>query len=591
MAKTLSRATTVGDVRAFIWALATLGLGGASAAVAYWAPPVISERIVEADVRADAVLWHRRLITMLENGAETFVRGDVTDEDRGYLSTISNASDVYRLMLFTKDGAVFWSTRETDIGTVSEQGYFHDTVMAGEVYYKTDLKPYSEIDNAAMHTLTGPDNIGENHHVAEIYTPVIFDGEVVGAVEFYKEYNATRTVLVDRLRYSIALVGVLLTLVTGISTFLISRVSRRQRELARERRSQEKENLEIQMRLVREVTLLGELNEWLQSSSSLEELFEMVSRYLAHILPESEGEIYIYSNSRDVLDGGASWNGATVPPHIRPGDCWGLRRGRHYHYGESEVNFACDHTDAGDTRPYFCFPILARGETVGLMHLRAKSEASTEEFMASRKLAQLCAEQISMAISNVRMRDELHDQSVRDPLTGLFNRRHLTEMLRRALDKAMREVSSVAVISVDIDHFKKFNDTYGHDAGDMVLRAVSQTLARIVDGDELACRMGGEELLVLLPGANLDDASVRAEAIRQAIEAVSVHYGEKTLPSITVSIGVAACPEHGQSPQDLIRAADDALYRAKDGGRNRVEVATTVRDGAPDPAPVRVANL
>jgi diguanylate cyclase (GGDEF)-like protein len=330
--------------------------------------------------------------------------------------------------------------------------------------------------------------------------------------------------------------------------------------------------MDEQLRLAREVKLLGELNEWLQSSRSLDELFDMVSKFMTHILPNAEGSVYVYSNSRDVLDGWASWNGGDHKDHIHPDSCWGLRRGRVYEYGSGEVTFVCEHAEPHDGRPYFCFPILAHGETVGLMHLRAHS-ADCENFAANKKLARMCAEQISMAISNVQMRDQLHDQSVRDPLTGLFNRRHMTDSLRKGISRCQSQGSRLSLIAIDVDHFKKFNDNHGHDAGDMVLRAVGSVLEQACDGDEVACRPGGEEFTLILPDTTPEDALTRAELVRQAVEEVTVRYGEKALPRVTISIGVSHYPSHGTMPQDLMRAADEALYEAKARGRNQVYVA------------------
>ena len=226
----------------------------------------------------------------------------------------------------------------------------------------------------------------------------------------------------------------------------------------------------------------------------------------------------------------------------------------------------CGHAEPHDGRSYLCIPVLAHGETVGLMHLRAREGKSVEDFKEGRRLAQMCAEQISLAIANVRMRDQLQDQSIRDPLTGLYNRRHLTDSLRRALSARQRTNAPVAVVAIDVDHFKRFNDNHGHDAGDMVLRAVGTALTQNCDRDEVACRIGGEELMVLLPATGVEEAMAKAEAIRAAVEAVTVRYGEKTLPRVAISLGVAVAPDHGTLPQDLMRVADDALYKAKAAG-------------------------
>jgi diguanylate cyclase (GGDEF)-like protein len=361
-------------------------------------------------------------------------------------------------------------------------------------------------------------------------------------------------------------------LAMGLVSLAIFRTNQKQMRALSRKSDLERKLMDEQLRLAREVKLLGELNEWLQSSRSLDELFDMVSKFMTHILPNAEGSVYVYSNSRDVLDGWASWNGGDHKDHIHPDSCWGLRRGRVYEYGSGEVTFVCEHAEPHDGRPYFCFPILAHGETVGLMHLRAHS-ADCENFAANKKLARMCAEQISMAISNVQMRDQLHDQSVRDPLTGLFNRRHMTDSLRKGISRCQSQGSRLSLIAIDVDHFKKFNDNHGHDAGDMVLRAVGSVLEQACDGDEVACRPGGEEFTLILPDTTPEDALTRAELVRQAVEEVTVRYGEKALPRVTISIGVSHYPSHGTMPQDLMRAADEALYEAKARGRNQVYVA------------------
>ena len=357
-------------------------------------------------------------------------------------------------------------------------------------------------------------------------------------------------------------------------------------------RDQEEAEAQQQRDLNREIKLLSELNEWLQSSSSLDELFNMVDKFLTKLLPDCSGAIYVYSNSRDVLDGACAWNGAKLEAHIRPDECWGLRRGRPYVFGDNVVNFSCDHVEPHDDSAYICLPILAHGETVGLMHLTPAGDAKGEAFLKQRKLAQMAAEQISLAIANTRMRDELHNQSIRDPLTGLYNRRHFIEVLRKNIETSKHKGHPVSLVSIDVDHFKKFNDNHGHDAGDMVLRAVGSVLEQACDGDQLPCRLGGEEFMVLLPESSQELAVETAEKLRVAVEAISVRYGEKTLPRITISLGVAAYPKHGSLPQDLMKSADDALYASKAGGRNQVTVAASHTDdgndlGADEEAAVR----
>ncbi len=334
-------------------------------------------------------------------------------------------------------------------------------------------------------------------------------------------------------------------------------------------------------RLNRETGLLSALNVWLQSCSTLHELYEMVSSFLAKLLPSCPGSLFIYANSRDVLESAKAWNGGRVVPTMQPEDCWALRRGRSYTYGEEEIGFVCAHVGPGHTQRYCCIPILAHGETIGLLHLefpeseRTGDAAVDDALMAEqRRLAIACAEQISLAIANVKLRDRLRDQSIRDPLTGLYNRRYLLETCRREFARAIRSNTGVGMLSIDIDHFKKFNDDYGHDAGDMVLREVGNCLETMFRAGDVPCRFGGEEFVVILPGADATAAARRTENLRVGIQALAVRYLDQDLPRITISIGVAAFPGAGDTPEAILKAADDALYRAKAHGRNRVELAS-----------------
>ncbi len=334
----------------------------------------------------------------------------------------------------------------------------------------------------------------------------------------------------------------------------------------------------------RETRLLSDLNEWLQSCNSLGELYRMVAEFLGRLLPGCAGSLYIYANSRDVLESAKAWNGGKMMPAMHPDDCGGLRRGRPYTFGENEIDFRCSHVDPSVQSEYCCIPILAHGETIGLLNLEFRcasgsesgsdGEKSHKEANAEqRRLGLVCAEQISLAIANVKLRDQLRDQSIRDVLTGLFNRRYMLETCRREFSRAARAGQSISILSIDIDHFKKYNDNHGHDAGDMVLRAVGNCLENLFRNEDIPCRFGGEEFVVILPGADADAALRRAEQLRSKTEEIVVRYLEKNLPRITVSIGVAVFPEAGDNPQAVLKGADEALYRAKEKGRNRVELS------------------
>jgi len=331
-------------------------------------------------------------------------------------------------------------------------------------------------------------------------------------------------------------------------------------------------------KLTHEARLLSQFNAWLQSCKSLPELYDMVGEFVTRLLPRSAGNLYVYANSRDVLENVRAWNGAPAPS-IHPDDCWGLRRGHAYTFGEHEIDFKCSHVEKGHEGVYCCLPVLAHGETIGMLHLDFGAKRLTgagaidADVAEQRRLGILCAEQISLAIANVKLRDQLRDQSIRDPLTGMFNRRYMLETCRREFSRAERNSQSVAVLSIDVDHFKKFNDNHGHDAGDIVLRSVGAALQSSFRDEDVPCRYGGEEFVVILPGSSLEEATRRADAVRADIEGLSVRYLDAALPRVTISIGVASFPSGGDTIETVLKAADEALYQAKEKGRNRVEQA------------------
>jgi len=562
-----------------VWPLvAVFTIVCAVSAVMYLPTPLV-DRMLAHDTIERAELWQRRVVTHLEDVAKTFESGQVTAAENDFLTLLPEASDVYRFKLFQSNGTVFWSTRESDVGKINTKDYFTAQVARGEVFYKHEEKPASDIDDLILHARDT--NAQKLHEIAEIYVPIMQNGQFIGAIEFYTDITEIRDLFIKRVHATLTVLSLLAVLAVMTVSGLIWRTNRTRYHSLKTRSQKERDLMDQQLHLAQEVKLLGELNEWLQSSRSLDELFEMVVKFMRHMLPECAGSIYVYSNSRDVLDGVSSWNGGKVKRHIHPESCWGLRRGRTYTYGTSEVDFVCEHAEPHDETPYFCFPVLAHGETVGLMHLKKREGVSDESFLAVRKLAQMCAEQISMAIANVRMRDQLQEQSIRDPLTGLFNRRHMVDRLRHLVDLSGEQTRRVHVIYLDLDHFKRFTDTHGHDAGDYVLRAVGEVLDASCSDDDVACRMGGEEFLLIWPYEKDADLTQRVDALCQKISGLSLNYQNKPLPKITASVGVASAPEHGPLPQDLLRTADEAMYEAKNNGRDQVVYAARARLESP----------
>ncbi|HWQ69473.1 MAG TPA: sensor domain-containing diguanylate cyclase, partial [Patescibacteria group bacterium] len=309
------------------------------------------------------------------------------------------------------------------------------------------------------------------------------------------------------------------------------------------------------------------------------EAFDIIQRYLARLFPTETGALYLLTPTRAELEQVAAWGerAAGLAPAFALEDCWAIRRGHLHHARMTRGDAACRHMSAADVREHICVPMLVQGEALGILCLSHSGDTDTrmgEESFVS--LVQTLANSIGLSVANLRLRDELRRLSIRDTLTGLFNRRYLDETLRREILRAKRAKSTLGVIMLDIDHFKRVNDTYGHEAGDAILSTLGGFLERHVRGEDVACRYGGEEFTLILPGTSLEIARDRAEQLRVGVQALVVRVADRPLEAVTLSLGVAVMPDHGETAETILQAADAALYRAKQGGRDRVEVARSL---------------
>lgn len=335
----------------------------------------------------------------------------------------------------------------------------------------------------------------------------------------------------------------------------------------------------------REVLLLGELTGLLQACIEQAEASAVIAQCLTRLLPTTSGAIYLLNPSRNLVSQGAAW-GEVQPGELTfaPDDCWALRRGRAHVLDERRLGLRCRHVGA-EVASCACLPLLAHGETLGVLHLRgAAAEVGAAAAEDSRHLLGAVADEVGLALANLRLRDSLRQQSIRDPLTGLFNRRYMEESFERELLRAVRHGTSIGVLVIDVDHFKDFNDTYGHDAGDALLCELGAVLKAGVRGEDIACRYGGEEFVMILPDASAAETMQRAEALRARAKGIVVHHGERTLRTVTLSIGVALFPDHAHDAKTLVQVADRALYQAKRGGRDRVVLAGAASEAGSESA-------
>jgi len=219
-------------------------------------------------------------------------------------------------------------------------------------------------------------------------------------------------------------------------------------------------------------------------------------------------------------------------------------------------------------------PVQGQGRILGLLHIAV--EVSPRSMRPARDIelrVRAMTDRVGLALANLKIRETMREMALHDSLTGLYNRRYLDDALDRELHRAERSGKPVSLVMIDIDHFKRFNDKFGHDAGDLVLGTLGAAITKSIRPSDIACRYGGEELAIVLPEANLECARGRVEQLRLAIRDTNLIHRGQTLPVPTASFGVAAYPTNGMNPADLLKAADQALYRAKQDGRDRVCVA------------------
>ncbi len=319
----------------------------------------------------------------------------------------------------------------------------------------------------------------------------------------------------------------------------------------------------------REIRLLNELGDVFQACVSTAEAYPVVAKYAPKLLPGTSGALYVHEPAKDLLSIAAEW-GPTPPETaaFKSEDCWGLRLGRVHAVTADSGLPPCRHSPARPGAGLLCVPLSAMGESLGLFHVSRCPEPA-QAFAVS------VAEHIGLALSNLKLRSDLRELSIHDPLTGLHNRRYMEEALELELRRAQRKQLCVGLIMLDIDHFKEFNDSFGHGAGDELLRRLGAAMREHLRAGDVACRYGGEEFLLILPEAGLEVTDRRAEQLRQHVKQMAVSYQEKPLGPVSISLGVAVYPDHGESPGELIKSADTALYRAKAEGRDRVVSAST----------------
>lgn len=328
----------------------------------------------------------------------------------------------------------------------------------------------------------------------------------------------------------------------------------------------------------REISALSELSKTLQYCNSLDELGTAFGSFAEVLFSPHSGTLYVIGCDDEQLTPLVRWG---RPPDgddqtFNCWSCWGMRTGQP-RWSDQADGQRCDHVHRADGELALCLPLRIQGSQIGLLclypdpaHLSSNDDEAREELL---RLAVMAADRIDIGIANIRLRETLREQTVRDPLTGLYNRRHLDDTLLREISRARRSGEPLSLLMMDVDHFKRINDGRGHDFGDRALRLISQTLIDACRGSDLVFRYGGEEFAVLMPGLSPEDAEQKAAELRQRITAAGELLLDQGPHGLTVSVGIASFPDTADSPQNLLQRADCALYQAKHNGRNCVAVS------------------
>jgi diguanylate cyclase (GGDEF)-like protein len=337
--------------------------------------------------------------------------------------------------------------------------------------------------------------------------------------------------------------------------------------------------------------LLNELQANLQICVNPPEAYEVLGGYVQRFMPNSAGAVFAIDSSRNLMGVMSSWGDSLSPTQhiLSPEDCCAMRGGRLHLRVEASHGLSCRHFAGSIPDAYLCLPLAALGETLGILHISMQSS----EVLTPARLAliQQSGEYAALRLANLRLREKLHDQSIRDPLTGLYNRRFLEATLEQELHRSSRHHTGLGVIMADIDKFKLFNDSFGHTAGDIVLKEVGALFRRSVRTEDIVCRYGGEEFLMVLPDTTLESVRERAEVMRDAIAKLELQHAGHALGKITASFGISFSQDGVLTPDILLRYADEALYEAKRLGCNCVSLSESVvnllgQGKEPGPAPL-----
>jgi diguanylate cyclase (GGDEF)-like protein/PAS domain S-box-containing protein len=334
----------------------------------------------------------------------------------------------------------------------------------------------------------------------------------------------------------------------------------------------------------RELSVLNSMNELLQACYSEADAYMVMASVCKKLFPKDAGFLSMRDEAGDRFTAVAHWGDEAFSDIDDYGSdaCWSLRLGKTHCVEDPSSDLMCTHPIALGCSSYLCLPITTSSGILGVLHVFYKcheeedltGENRKRQQSSKRMMLSTMLEHYALSLVNLKLRETLKSQSIRDPLTGLFNRRYLDESMRREMFRSRRHGTPTGIIMIDVDHFKAVNDTHGHEAGDAILKGLATFLQQHTRNEDILCRYGGEEFILLMPESDLNNTRKRAEQLCEQVRIGLRINHQGVTHKITISLGVAAFPDQGPTIEAAQNVADAALYRAKEQGRDRVVVAS-----------------
>ncbi|MCK6264227.1 diguanylate cyclase [Vibrio sp. ZSDE26] len=445
-------------------------------------------------------------------------------------------------------------------------------VEAGAVGSMSNHKDRSEFVDAKTvgwgHAFRYSETLRKDFFYVAVYRPIEIQGE---NIYYYARASVSSDVLKHQItQMRMALLSILLAgviLISAIAFLIVRRAAMTtlMRQAALEKEVSDK---------TAEIERMHELDSLLNACSDLNEASKVVGKIIPTLLSNSSGAISVYKSSRNqlkmLLFWGRVWGDSL---YYNSDQCWALRKGHEHLSRLDSSQVECEHFTQAKDRATLCIPLIAHGETIGVMHV-LKTQFEDQELV----IAKAIAKRLAMSIANIELKSSLRQMAFKDPLTHLYNRRYLYETLEQWFSVSHKNRTEIGIVMIDLDHFKQLNDNYGHDAGDKVLKEISQFLLEATRASDIVCRYGGEEFCIAIPDTTAAELTQTVQKLCEELAEVSIEIGRTQRLKVTGSMGASIFTSHCNSIENTITEADEALYNAKEAGRNCVRFSKLLED-------------